>query len=181
MLLATVVPNTSTLGLWLVLFPIWVVYKLTGKPFLYPRVPEEGKEGLGEVTVLIDSSGSMDQKMYELGASETVHLINQAEPATTHVVEFTTEVIATASYEDGIEIDTMPERRSWGGTDVCIGFDWIQENAPNTTAIIVMSDMEFFTWPDDPGVPVLWVKIPPREDNSWYFGKPSFGKMITVR
>lgn len=144
-------------------------------------MPSMVKEGLGEVAVLIDSSGSMDQKMYELGASEAVHLINQAEPDITHVVEFTTEVIATASYEDGIEIDTMPERRSWGGTDVCIGFDWIQENAPNTTAIIVMSDMEFFTWPDDPGVPVLWVKIPPREDNSWYFGKPSFGKMITVR
>ncbi len=138
-------------------------------------------EGVGEVTVLIDSSGSMDQKMYELGAGEAVHLINQASPSITHVVEFTTEVIATASYEDGIEIDTMPERRSWGGTDVRVGFDWVQQNAPGTTAIIIMSDMEFFEWPDDTGVPVLWVKIPPKEDNSWYFGKPSFGKMITVR
>lgn len=138
-------------------------------------------EGVGEVTVLIDSSGSMNQKMYELAAGEAVHLINQAAPAITHVVEFTTEVIATASYEDGIEIDTMPDRRSWGGTDVRVGFDWVQQNAPGTTAIIVMSDMEFFEWPEDTGVPVLWVKIPPREDNSWYFGKPSFGKMITVR
>ena len=139
------------------------------------------KEGVGEVTVLIDSSGSMNQKMYELGASEAVHLINQAEPATTHVVDFTTEVIATASYDDGIEIDTAPERKGSGGTDVRVGFDWIQDNAPDTTAVIVMSDMEFFTWPDDPGVPVLWVKIPPNEDNSWYFGKPNFGKLITVR
>ena len=138
-------------------------------------------EGVGEVTVLIDSSGSMNQKMYELGASEAVHLINQAAPAITHVVEFTTEVIAAATYEDGIEIDTMPDRQSWGGTDVRVGFDWVQQNAPGTTAIIVMSDMEFFEWPEDTGVPVLWVKIPPREDNSWYFGKPTFGKMITVQ
>ncbi|MEE9353340.1 MAG: VWA-like domain-containing protein [Candidatus Thorarchaeota archaeon] len=138
-------------------------------------------EGLGEVAVLIDSSGSMDQKMYELGAGEAVHLINQAAPAVTHVVEFTTEVIATATYEDGIEIDTMPDRQSWGGTDVRVGFDWVQRNAPGTTAIIVMSDMEFFKWPEDTGVPVLWVKIPPSEDNSWFFGKPTFGKMITVR
>lgn len=138
-------------------------------------------EGVGEVTVLIDSSGSMNQKMYELGAGEAVHLINQAAPAITHVVEFTTEVIATATYEDGIEIDTVPDRRSWGGTDVLVGFDWVQENAPGTTAIIVMSDMEFFKWPEDTGVPVLWVKIPPSQDNSWYFGKPTFGKMITVR
>lgn len=144
-------------------------------------LPSPLKEGLGEITVLIDSSGSMDEKMYEVAASETAHLINGAEPAKTNVAEFTTRIVSSVSFEDGIEIDTMPERKDWGGTDVCVGFDWVQENAPETTAIVVISDMEFFRWPEDTGVPVLWVKVPPREDNSWYFGKPSFGKMITVR
>ena len=44
-LLATSVPNTSTLGLWLVFVPLWLKYKMSGAYFGYPWVPEEGREG----------------------------------------------------------------------------------------------------------------------------------------
>ena len=47
--LTSALPNTSTLGLWLVLFPLWVKYKLSGSLFLYPRVVEEGTETMGEL------------------------------------------------------------------------------------------------------------------------------------
>lgn len=144
-------------------------------------MPSMFKEGLGEIAVLIDSSGSMNDEMYSKAASECAHLINSAEPAVTHVVEFTSQIVSSASYDGGIEIDNMPERQAWGGTDVRIAFDWLSQNAPDTTGIIVISDMEFFKWPDDTGIPVLWAKVPPREDNSWYFGKPAFGKTITIR
>jgi len=43
--LAQSVPNTSTFGLWLVLVPLWLKYKMSGAYFGYPRVPEEGREG----------------------------------------------------------------------------------------------------------------------------------------
>ena len=43
--LAASVPNTSTFGLWLVLVPLWLKYKMSGAYFGYPRVPEEGREG----------------------------------------------------------------------------------------------------------------------------------------
>ena len=50
--------NTSTLGLWLVLFPLWVKYKISGKYFLYPKPPEAGKESILEIvtarTIYID-------------------------------------------------------------------------------------------------------------------------------
>lgn len=49
--LAGMVPNTSTLGLWLVLFPLWVKYRMSGTYFGYPRVPEEGAEGIGDIVV----------------------------------------------------------------------------------------------------------------------------------
>mgnify|MGYP003648493442 FL=1 len=159
-----------------------ITWRKPNKKFLWmdTYLPSTLQEGIGEIAVLIDSSGSMDEEMYGVAASETAHLINDVGPSKTHVLEFTTEITSVSSYEDSIEIDTMPDRSRWGGTDVCVGFDWVQENAPETTAIIVISDMEFFRWPEDTGVPVLWVKVPPRTDNSWYFGKPSFGKSITV-
>jgi len=49
--LAAVLPNTSVIGLWLVLLPLWLTYKITGKHFLYPRVPEVGAESLVELVV----------------------------------------------------------------------------------------------------------------------------------
>ncbi|MCP5036005.1 MAG: class I SAM-dependent methyltransferase [Rhodobacteraceae bacterium] len=50
--LAASLPNTSTTGLWLALFPLWIKFKLSGKLFLYPRIPEVGNEGLGEIIVV---------------------------------------------------------------------------------------------------------------------------------
>jgi hypothetical protein len=144
-------------------------------------MPSPTQEGIGEIAVLIDSSGSMDEKMYQLAATETSHLINAAKPSKAVVIEFTTDIVSVAEYEDGVELNEAPSRASWGGTDVCIGFDWVKENMPNATGIIVISDMEFFRWPEDEGVKVLWAKVPPGQDHAWYFGTPPFGKSITVR
>lgn len=50
--LAASLPNTSLTGLWLALFPLWLKSKISGKFFLYPRVPKVGSEGLGEIMVV---------------------------------------------------------------------------------------------------------------------------------
>jgi methyltransferase (TIGR00027 family) len=42
-------PNTSTFGLWLVLFPLWLKYRMSGCYFLYPKPPTAGSEGLAEL------------------------------------------------------------------------------------------------------------------------------------
>ena len=49
--LATALPNTSLTGLWLAFFPLWLKYRISGKLFLYPRVPEAGAEGLRDLIV----------------------------------------------------------------------------------------------------------------------------------
>ena len=49
--LANVLPNTSLLGLWLVLFPLWVKYKISQRHFAYPRLPERGEETIADLMV----------------------------------------------------------------------------------------------------------------------------------
>ncbi len=49
--LAAVLPNTSVIGLWLVLLPLWLTFRISGKHFLYPRVPEVGAERLLDLVV----------------------------------------------------------------------------------------------------------------------------------
>ena len=44
-------PNASTAGMWLFLFPLWVKYKLSGSHFVYPRIPAEGHETLADLVI----------------------------------------------------------------------------------------------------------------------------------
>jgi len=68
--LAAKLPNTSIFGLWLVIFPLWVKYKISGERFLYPRIPHSGAENLSDLLVartlyfdrIIESAiGTIDQ------------------------------------------------------------------------------------------------------------------------
>ena len=45
----SVLPNTSKLGLWLVLWPLWVQARIAGQPLLYPRIPTEGDENIADM------------------------------------------------------------------------------------------------------------------------------------
>lgn len=49
--LAAALPNTSRLGLWLCLFPLWLKYKMSGSYFGYPRIPLEGAESVADIVV----------------------------------------------------------------------------------------------------------------------------------
>lgn len=49
--LAAALPNTSLLGLWLSLLPLWVKYKVSGQQALYPRVPEPGAEAIADLVI----------------------------------------------------------------------------------------------------------------------------------
>ena len=44
-------PNNSVPGMWLVLFPLYLLHRMTGKHLIYPKVPKEGEEGLADIVV----------------------------------------------------------------------------------------------------------------------------------
>ena len=47
--LMSVLPNTSKLGLWLVLWPLWIQARIAGKSLLYPRIPNAGDETIADM------------------------------------------------------------------------------------------------------------------------------------
>lgn len=47
--LMSVLPNTSVIGLWLVLFPLWLQTRMSGQLSFYPRVPSEGDERIADL------------------------------------------------------------------------------------------------------------------------------------
>ncbi len=49
--LARKLPNNSIFGLWLVLFPLYLLYRMTGRNYIYPRVVKEGRENIADVVM----------------------------------------------------------------------------------------------------------------------------------
>jgi methyltransferase (TIGR00027 family) len=47
--LARKMPNDSIFGLWMALFPLYLLYRMTGKNYIYPRVAKEGHENFSDL------------------------------------------------------------------------------------------------------------------------------------
>ncbi len=47
--LMSVLPNTSRLGLWLVLWPLWLQSRIAGESTLYPRIPRPEEETIADL------------------------------------------------------------------------------------------------------------------------------------
>ncbi len=71
-----VLPNTSGLGLWLALFPLYVLKQIVGKPLLYPTIRKEGNETLANLVTsrtgyfdnLLDKSLKNSEQFVVMGA-----------------------------------------------------------------------------------------------------------------
>lgn len=77
--LMSVLPNTSKVGLWLVLWPLWVQARIGGQVKLYPRIPTAGDENIADMV-----------------AARTVHFDSVIARAIEHVDQF---VLMGAGYD----------------------------------------------------------------------------------
>jgi methyltransferase (TIGR00027 family) len=77
--LMSVLPNTSKVGLWLVLWPLWVQARIAGQVKLYPRIPTAGDENIADMV-----------------AARTVHFDAVIARAIEHVDQF---VLMGAGYD----------------------------------------------------------------------------------
>ena len=77
--LMSVLPNTSKVGLWLVLWPLWVQARIAGQAKLYPRIPTAGDENIADMV-----------------AARTLHFDSIIARAVEHVDQF---VLMGAGYD----------------------------------------------------------------------------------
>lgn len=69
-------PNNSTVGLWLALFPLYVYYRISGSPRWYPTIAKAGEEGLANLVTnrtgyfdsIIDKAKSDAEQFVVMGA-----------------------------------------------------------------------------------------------------------------
>lgn len=120
-------------------------------------LPGTVEDGVSLLTVLFDTSGSVfDAKILTAFASEINGAFGDGCVKRINVVYIDTQVKRVEEFEAGDDLDMKPE--GGGGTVFGPGFDWIEENAADSAAVLVFTDMYIFdlTTIKDPGCPVLW-------------------------
>ena len=127
-------------------------------------LPSMHCEGIDTLTVLIDTSDSLDTATLATFWTELRAVAEALRPHTLAVVQVDTEVQDAAVYRFG----DLPEElvvKGRGGTDFRPGFAWLDREGITPRCCLYLTDMECDRYPEaPPPYPVLWCNwgpVPP--------------------
>ena len=118
-------------------------------------LPSLRGEGMGPIVIAIDTSGSVDDEHVNQALTEMLSIASDVDPERVHVIQcdmFIQDVIDFDPSDPPTEF-TIKGR---GGTDLLPVFEYIEEKRINPEILIYMTDMEVWSWPEEPNYPVIW-------------------------
>jgi predicted metal-dependent peptidase len=117
-------------------------------------LPGVTSEGVGEVAIAVDCSGSIHARQLGLFEAEVRSILAGQQPRLVHVLYFDTEVHRHEMYQAGQPIHLTPV--GGGGTDFRPCFRWLEEKGIYPQTMVFLTDLGG-TFPDDaPIYPVIW-------------------------
>lgn len=120
-------------------------------------LPSMISEKMGELVVIFDTSGSCFMPgTVTAFASELAAIVEQVRPDKVRTLYVDDHVHGEQVFEDGQFAVTQLQVRGGGGTDLRLGFDYINEKRYTPQAVIVFTDM-YTPFGSAPAYPVLWV------------------------
>jgi len=135
-------------------------------------MPGRKREGLGELLVVIDTSGSMDDLLVGKSIAELRVILEDTDYETITVMACDEFVRWHATFAKGEE----PIFRTPGGGGTAFAPVWREAEALGLTpkACVYFTDMDCFDWGKEPDYPVLWAK--------WgsYPARQPFGEVVEV-
>jgi hypothetical protein len=151
--------------------PTWS--KLNRRSFaLDTMMPGRKREGLGELLIAIDTSGSMDALLVGKSIAELKAILEDTDYETVTVMACDAWVHWHATFDKGEE----PVIRVPGGGGTAFSPVWRKANALglNPKACVYFTDLDCYDFGEEPEYPVLWAQ--------WgsYPAKPPFGEIVKV-
>jgi predicted metal-dependent peptidase len=117
-------------------------------------LPGVVREGVGEIAIAVDSSGSVNARQLRLFEAEIRSILESQLPERVHVLYFDAEVHKVDTYTSGETLHLDPV--GGGGTDFGPCFAWLNARGIRPQTLIFLTDL-YGTFPDDaPDYPVLW-------------------------
>jgi predicted metal-dependent peptidase len=117
-------------------------------------LPGVVREGIGEIAIAVDCSGSVNARLLRLFETEIRSIFEDQRPERVHVLYFDAEVQKVDTYTAGEVLHLDPV--GGGGTDFGPCFAWLNEHGIRPQTLVFLTDL-YGTFPDDaPDYPVLW-------------------------
>lgn len=135
-------------------------------------MPSVRSEELGLIAYIGDTSGSINNEQHKCSVSEMQGLL-RSYPGTQILAMWVDHALHNPEY---ISMDDVPlniHPAGGGGTSFRPGFDYMEENEIVPKCVVYATDGYCSDYPDDPGVPVLWLVIEKNEDFN-----PPFGEVV---
>lgn len=134
-------------------------------------LPSLRSEEPGNVILIIDTSGSIDDDLIKQFAGEVQEILNIFKISLTII--YCDDLVRSVQYlepDDEIKLEPM----GGGGTDFIPAFEYIDENDLAPKAVVYLTDGYCWSFPESPSYPVLWAIY------SYHDFKPPFGEVIKV-
>jgi predicted metal-dependent peptidase len=117
-------------------------------------LPGVVREGVGEIAIAVDCSGSVNARQLRLFEAEIRSILEGQRPERVHVLYFDAEVHKVDTYAAGEALHLDPV--GGGGTDFGPCFAWLDEHGIRPQTLVFLTDL-YGTFPDAaPDYPVLW-------------------------
>jgi predicted metal-dependent peptidase len=118
-------------------------------------LPSVERQGVGEIVIAVDTSGSIGPLELEQFAGEISAIADDVQPEAIHVVCCDAATQSAQRFESSEPVRLEPN--GGGGTDFRPAFDWVTENGITPACFIYLTDLCCDSYPEAPEYPVLWV------------------------
>jgi len=112
------------------------------------------REGVGEIAIAVDCSGSVNARQLRLFEAEMRSILEGQWPQRVHVLYFDSEVQKVETYAFGQPVHLNPV--GGGGTEFGPCFDWLNEHGILPQTLVFLTDLYGSFPPSAPAYPVLW-------------------------
>lgn len=116
-------------------------------------MPDFHSEAMEELVIVIDTSGSISEKILNDFASHISAGIAVVAPKKVHIVYCDAGINRTETLLSPTAVTLTP--CGGGGTDFKPAMAWVKKNAPNADGLVYFTD-GYGDFGQDPGFPVLW-------------------------
>lgn len=117
-------------------------------------LPGVTREGVGELAIAIDCSGSVNPRQLSLFEAEVRSILEGQRPERVHVLYFDTTVQKVDTYNAGERVDLAP--LGGGGTDFAPCFAWLEQHGIVPQTLVFLTDLYGNFPASAPLYPVLW-------------------------
>jgi predicted metal-dependent peptidase len=129
------------------------------------------REGVGEVVIAVDCSGSVSARQLSLFEAEIQSILEGQRPELVRVLYFDTLIHKVDVFQAGQPISLSPV--GGGGTDFRPCFDWIEENAVRPHMVVFLTDLYGTVPTEIPAYDVIWASTGSR--------KAPFGRLVPMQ